>query len=570
MKQEKILIYQVLVRLFGNEPDNPVVNGTRDENGSGKFHYLSKTALTEIRNMGFTHVWLTGVIEHAIVQGYPEHGIPDGNPLVIKGKAGSPYAISDYYDVNPDLAVEVDKRMKEFEALVDRCHQSGLKVIMDFVPNHVAREYHSDMKPNGMRDLGVDDDHSVSFSAQNNFYYLPGQPLSLPRELKNSYPDCDYNEFPAKATGNDCFSPSPGMHDWYETVKLNYGVDVQNNHEKHFDPIPDTWKKMRHILHYWAGKNIDGFRCDMAEMVPVEFWQYAIRHLKSAYPDLIFIAEIYNPDLYHRFISHGQFDYLYDKVGLYDTLREVINENQPAGNITACWQNLHGLDDHMLRFLENHDEQRLASPFFAGNAQKAIPAMVVAMALNNGPAMVYFGQEVGEPAFGRSGFSGDDGRTTIFDYWHMPVFRKWTNRGAFDGGGLSAEQLTLRKKYIEILSLGKEEAVSQGHFFDLMYANQNYEHFNTTYCYAWIRYTAEQKLLGVVNFSPKTMAQQVKIPGHALEMMALPSDTRLQFSDFFNGGNLQIHTSRFLQEQGVKVSVEGYGFSILTILRADT
>lgn len=74
-----------------------------------------------------------------------------------------------------------------------------------------------------------------------------------------------YKEYPAKATGNNRFDAYPNINDWYETVKLNYGIDYQNGNTPHFNPIPDTWTKMLDILLFWAGKNIDGFRCDMAE-----------------------------------------------------------------------------------------------------------------------------------------------------------------------------------------------------------------------------------------------------------------------------------------------------------------
>src|ERR1700749_4967226 len=121
--------------------------------------------------MGFTHVWFTGVIEHATMTDYSQYGIKADDPDIVKGRAGSPYAIKDYYDVDPDLAVDVKNRMAEYQALIDRTHANHLKVIMDLVPNHVARTYGSDAKPAGVRDFGQDDDQSQAFSAKNDFYY---------------------------------------------------------------------------------------------------------------------------------------------------------------------------------------------------------------------------------------------------------------------------------------------------------------------------------------------------------------------------------------------------------------
>ncbi|MCF8230545.1 MAG: alpha-amylase [Bacteroidales bacterium] len=565
MKTTKPYIYQIFTRLFGNKQEKMTFNGSREENGTGKFDDITQKALEMIKELGITHVWYTGIIEHALVQGYPEHGIPDGNPVVIKGKAGSPYAIKDYYDVNPDLAVDVSKRMSEFEALVERTHESGMKVIIDFVPNHLARIYHSDVKPEGVKDFGEDDNAEKAFDPQNNFYYIPGEKLILPEELHQRFPGVLYEEFPAKATGNDQFTHQPGINDWYETVKLNYGVDYENDHQKHFDPIPDTWKKMEHILKYWAGKGVDGFRCDMAEMVPVEFWEWVIQQVKADNPEIIFIAEIYNPDAYSEYIRRGGFDYLYDKVDLYDTLKGVMRGEQPASEITGCWQSLQGNDACMLRFLENHDEQRIASRFFAGDPWKAIPAMLVSATINKGPAMLYFGQEVGEPAEGASGFSGDDGRTTIFDYWRVPEHQKWMNNGNFDGGKLSNDQQALREKYREIGEIAQEEAIVNGHFYDLMYFNEDSPQFDSKKIYAYIRYTGNQKLLFLANFSGEEKQIRVKIPKHAFEMMGMKDVSEITFK---KPGDDEFHANLGVEkvvESGVEIEAERNDYKILRI-----
>ena len=380
MKQEKIIIYQLLPRLFGNTTTDCVSNGSIEKNGVGKLNDISPKALREIARLGCTHVWYTGVIEHATQTDYSRYGIASDNPHVVKGKAGSPYAIKDYYDIDPDLAVNVPDRMQEFEALIERTHQNKLKAIIDFVPNHVARQYRSDAKPDGIMDLGSRDNTAHAFDTHNNFYYIPGQEFSPHFDIGEGA--TRYNEFPAKATGNDCFSPSPGQNDWYETVKLNYGVDYLNCMKKNFDPIPDTWEKMRDILLFWAGKNIDGFRCDMAEMVPVEFWGWAIPQIKQQYPYLIFIAEVYNPCEYRNYLHNGHFDYLYDKVGLYDLLRNIVNGHASSLQISHCWQSLEGINTDMVNFLENHDEQRVASPQNAGDPFKAYPALIVSAMMN--------------------------------------------------------------------------------------------------------------------------------------------------------------------------------------------
>jgi glycosidase len=562
MKKEKIIIYQLLPRLFGNKTTNLVFDGSRNENGCGKFKNISNKALSEIKKLGVNYIWYTGIIEHAIVQGYPEHDIPNGNPLVIKGKAGSPYAIKDYYDVNPDLAENVANRLGEFQDLIDRTHQIGMKAIIDFVPNHLAREYKSDQKPKSIKDFGDDDDTSLAFSANNNYYYLPNQELQLPNELISKHSASTHREYPAKATGNDQFSAYPNKNDWYETVKLNYGIDYLNGNTHHFDPVPDTWLKMKDILLYWAKKGVDGFRCDMAEMVPAEFWNWVIGSVKNEFPELIFIAEVYNPKLYEIYIRKGKFDYLYDKVGLYDTLKSVIRNEQPAHNISNCWQSLNGLDRHMLRFLENHDEQRIASQFFAGKAEKAIPAMLVSTCLHKGPAMIYFGQEVGEAAVGESGFSGNDGRTTIFDYWNVPEHQKWMNSGLFNDELLSQSQIKLRKTYADILKLGQEPAIKNGAFYDVMWQNTDFHFFNSDRLYAFLRHNQEQRLLIICNFDSQIQFPHVKIPSHALEIMKIPRPISIMFEDKLTGYSTKIGSEELIS-QGLKLEIDAYGFFIL-------
>ncbi|RRB18439.1 alpha-amylase [Larkinella knui] len=544
-KSDKLIIYQIFTRLFGNQQTTNNPWGTRDENGVGKFNDITVKALQELKKFGASHVWYTGIIEHALITDYSEYGIQKDHPAVVKGRAGSPYAVKDYYDVNPDLAVDVKNRMKEFDDLLKRTHTNELKVIIDFIPNHVARQYHSDAKPAGVHDLGESDDTTRPFDPQNNFYYLPEQSFQVPQGvaiLEDASP-VPYVEKPAKATGNDVFKANPDLNDWYETIKLNYGVDYLNNRQTHFEPVPSTWTKMRDILLFWAGKGVDGFRCDMAEMVPVEFWGWAIPQVKAVRPDLIFIAEIYNPQQYHTYIFTGKFDYLYDKVGLYDAVRRLMEGKGSVEDITRVWQQESGeYANHMLRFLENHDEQRIASRYFANDPWTAVPAMTVSATLHTGPMMIYFGQELGVNPTQAEGFQGEDGRTTIFDYWGIPEYQAWTNGqigkpGKFDGGKLSDDQKNLRKFYHQLNQLvNSSDAIRTGGFYDLQYVNTDGQSagYDQHRLYSYLRHSARQKLLIICNFDKvKTAKTTVRIPAEAWAALKVDDTKTYTFTDIF-------------------------------------
>ena len=515
----KPIIYQLLPRLFTNYNATRRPRGSMQENGCGTLNAITPKALNAIHDLGATHVWYTGIIRHATAM--------YNTPSIVKGLAGSPYAITDYYDVHPDLCEDKRHRMKEFTDLVERTHKADLKVIIDFVPNHVAREYHSTAKPRGVQDLGANDNPDWAFSPLNNFYYMPGQKFVPPFDAQG------YEELPARATGNDCFTACPSVNDWYETVKLNYGVFYQGGGEKQFDPIPDTWNKMLHILLYWAGKGVDGFRCDMAEMVPQEFWSWAIEHVKEQYPEILFIAEVYNPGLYRDYLAAG-FDYLYDKVGMYDYLRGVTSKNWAAEGITQQWQRVDDIRDRMLYFLENHDEQRIASGFFCGRGMCAEPAMIVAATLGTNPVMVYAGQELGEKGMDAEGFSGMDGRTTIFDYWGVKSLQAWANHGKFDGAGLDDEQKQLRQFYRQLLRIARsEKAITLGEMYDLTYAQG--EGFNKHEQFAFIRKYKKQTLLVVLNFDDRQVDLQVRIPQDAFEYLQLEAQTEAKSKDLLTG-----------------------------------
>lgn len=510
METSKINIYQLLVRLFGNKNSTNKPNGDIKTNGCGKFNDITPTALKSIKKLGVSHVWYTGIIEHASATAYGNFGIKGNSAAILKGKAGSPYSVRDYYDVSPDLSVHVPSRMQEFEDLLKRTHKEGLKAIIDFIPNHVSRAYKSDNKPPNTLDFGEKDNKDLHFHKDNNFYYFPKETLQLPTKEK-------FTEKPAKATGNDCFSAFPSMNDWYETVKLNYGVDYQNGMNKYFHPTPDTWQKMLDILLFWAKKGVDGFRCDMAEMVPVEFWEWVIPSVKKQFPNIIFIAEVYNPALYGTYIYQGKFDYLYDKVGMYDTVRLIIEGKQSASAISHEWQCLQDILDHMIYFIENHDEQRLASRFFADDPQKGIPATILLSCLSKNPFLIYSGQELGEKGRDKEGFSGEDGRTTIFDYWGVKSIQQWMNDGKFDGGGLTKKDQKLRKTYQNILSFSlSKEAISKGLFYDLQYANYENPHFDGNKLFAFIRHNTTCKILFVINFDNAPANFKLHIPKDAM------------------------------------------------------
>jgi len=447
-----MIIYQLFPRVFGATPQKKC----------GTFNDIDDDVIERIKSLSVNCLWLTGVIRHS--------GWRDTNPAVTKGEAGSPYAIVDYYDIDPDLAVDELRRMEEFENAVERIHSHGLKVLIDFVPNHLAREYRGD--------FGKNDDKNFVFSPENNFYYCPNQKFTAPTENAG-----DYHEFPAKATGNDVFSPTPSLSDWYDTVKLNYGIDYRDG-SKHFDPIPDTWHKMLNIMKFWCSKGVDGFRVDMAEMVPVEFWKWMIAEVRKSFK-IILIAEIYQPDLYQSYIDAG-FDYLYDKVGLYNTLENIYRYGQRADTLSDVWKNLNGLDDNMLRFMENHDEIRLASKFFMKKPENAFPFVALAALMNRGPFMIYNGQEYGEDAG-----DSDNGRTSIFDY--TTISKICWGESLFDHTYNWYKQLLHFRE--------SHPAIMKGAFYDLMWANPWHSNFDPQYVYAFLRYFENDKLLIVINFN---------------------------------------------------------------------
>ncbi|GAB1405427.1 alpha-amylase family protein [Lentimicrobium sp.] len=549
-RNQKIVVYQVFTRLFGNTTTNNIPWGSLEQNGVGKFNDFTDKALEEIRSMGVTHIWYTGVLHHAVIRDYTGYGISNDDPDVVKGRAGSPYAIKDYYNVNPDLAVDPAARKAEFKALIERSHQHGLKVIIDIVPNHVARKYISVSNPEGVEDFGASDDSSVEYARNNNFYYIPGKSFIVPEPLDNYRPlggeahplaDGFFDENPAKWTGNGSRQAQPHFHDWYETVKINYGVRPDGSYDFDLLPesyshksaaehyafwkdkdVPDSWKKFRDIALYWIRFGVDGFRYDMAEMVPVEFWSYMNAAIKIANPEALLLAEVYDPGRYRDYIHRGKMDFLYDKVEFYDTLKTIMQGHGSADRLVEIQEANRDIAAHMLHFLENHDEQRIASPAFAGNALKGKPAMVVSAAIASSPAMVYFGQETGEPAQGNPGF-GSETRTTIFDYWGVPAHQRWMNNGKFDGGQLSSDEKALRDFYLRLLKFISSSPAIMGDYKEI----HAYNRMNTPGYYdkafAFARWCDEEHLVVVVNFKDNiTDSYELQLPAELINKWKLP------------------------------------------------
>lgn len=525
---EKKVVYQVFTRLFGNKKTTNKPWGTIEENGVGKFNDFTDKALKEIKSLGVTHIWYTGVPHHALINDYTAYGISNDDPDVVKGRAGSPYAVKDYYNVNPDLAVDPARRLEEFEALIARTRRNGLKVIIDIVPNHIARRYEGKTNPPGVRDFGADDDKTVEYRRNNNFYYIPKRSFQVPispdyKPLNGeAHPMADgkFEEKPAKWTGNGSREPQPDINDWYETVKINYGIrpdgtkdfpELPEGFEKkgvldHYifwkdKDVPDSWRKFHDIAMYWLDKGVDGFRYDMAEMVPVEFWSYMNSAIKMQNPDAFLLAEVYNPKEYRNYIHLGKMDYLYDKVELYDKLKDIIHGKAPADDITPIQDGLADIEDHMLHFLDNHDEQRLASPEFAGSGHNGKSLMVVSATVSTGPVMIYFGQEVGEPGNENAGF-GKRSRTSIFDYIGVPAHQRWMNGGKFDGGALSKEEKELRDFYKRLLTFTRKSKALTGSFQSIHEANRNSAGYGKN-VYSYVRWKGNDRLIITANLSAK-------------------------------------------------------------------
>ena len=583
--EKKAVVYQVFTRLFGNTNTNNKPWGTIAENGVGKFNDFTDKALSEIKNLGVTHIWYTGVLHHALVNDYTAIGISNDDPEVVKGRAGSPYAVKDYYNVNPDLAVNPAKRLEEFEILIARTHKNGLKLLIDIVPNHIARRYEGKTNPKGVRDFGADDNTSVEYARDNNFYYTPNQPFQVPTSdnykplngEKNPLIDGKFIENPAKWTGNGSRLAKPNIDDWYETVKINYGIrpdgtkdfDLlppgfdKKSYREHFaywknKSVPSSWKKFRDIALYWTAKGVDGFRYDMAEMVPYEFWSYMNSSIKMKNPNAFLLAEVYNPAEYRNYIRLGKMDYLYDKVAFYDKLKEVVQGKSLPDPISEIQNQVADIEHHMFHFLDNHDEQRLASPEFAGTPEKGKPLMLVSATISTAPTMIYFGQEVGEAGNVNGGF-GTRSRTSIFDYVGVPNHQRWMNYGKFDGGQLSENEKNLRNFYKQLLNFTINSPALMGKYAEIQTANRDITADYDPGLFSYVRWSATEKLIIIANFSWLTTSTfELKVPATIITSWKLKD------------GNYGVLDQLFKNNNSVLEVKNGTGIIKITILPSES
>src|SRR5680860_5104 len=589
-EMKKEVVYQVFTRLFGNTNTTNKPWGTIEENGVGKFSDFSEKALQEIKDLGVTYIWYTGVPHHAVIRDYTEYGISYYDPDVVKGRAGSPYAVKDYYNVNLDLAEHPENRLDEFKALIDRTHKAGLKLLIDIVPNHVARNYEGKSTPEGHEAFGASDDTSVEYAKDNNFYYIPGEAFHVP-EWRDGYlplggenhpmADGKFDENPAKWTGNGSRLAQPDFNDWYETVKINYGVRPDGSHDfdslpygfeskdytAHFEfwkdkNVPDSWVKFKDIALYWIEMGVDGFRYDMAEMVPVEFWSYMNSHIKMKNPDAFLLAEVYNPDEYRNYIQRGKMDYLYDKVEMYDSLKNIMQGDGWTDHIPVVKKRTQDIKHHLLHFLENHDEQRIASPDFAGDAQKGKPAMVVSATMTTAPVMIYFGQEVGEPGAENAGF-GSPSRTSIFDYIGVPHHQRWVNDKKFDGGQLSEAESQLRDFYKRLLNFTVHSDALTGEYQDIHFYNRDHTLWYNYHVLSYVRWSDNEKLIVVSNFDANDrFGFELKLPENIVQKWKL-SEGNHQLKDVLYGSE---HTLKVKNGRGeVRVDINPLESFILKV-----
>lgn len=577
---QKKVVYHVFTRLFGNTNTTNKPWGTIEENGVGKFVDFTPKALQEIKDLGVTHIWYTGVPHHAVITDYTPYGISNDDPDVVKGRAGSPYAVKDYYQVDPDMAVNPENRLEEFDALINRTHEAGLKVIIDIVPNHVARKYESLNTPQGSIAFGKNDDTSVAYAKHNNFYYIPGEDFKVP-EWQNGYQplggeevktaDDNFIESPAKWTGNGSRDAQPDQNDWYETVKINYGVSPDGHkdfdelpedaghwdYKKHFEfwegkEVPASWKQFKDIALFWIAKGVDGFRYDMAEMVPVEFWSYMNAAIKMERPNAFLMAEVYNPQLYREYIFKGKMDYLYDKVELYDTIKHVMQGHGSTDHFAPILKYQEDIEVNMLHFLENHDEQRIASDAFAGAADKGKPAMVVSALISKAPTMIYFGQELGEPALEDLGF-GDPTRTSIFDYGSVPSLVRWVNDKNFDGGKSTSEELALRDFYKRLLNFSLENSAIMGEYADIHWHNRQHTEWYNDRVHSFVRWSETDKLIIVTNFDANdTFGFELQLPQDIIQQWKLNDGTYKAIDQLYGEEEARLT----IEEQSARMRVD--------------
>lgn len=588
----RVVVYQLVVRQFSNLQTDRVVDGTLEQNGVGRFEDIDEAALDGLVELGVTHVWLTGVLRQATLTDWSSIGLPPDDPDVVKGRAGSFYAIRDYYDTSPDYAVEPERRLDELVSLIDRIHDAGLQVLIDLVPNHVARGYASVVHPE--RDFGLGDDATVFFAPQNRFFYLPdppGQRLELTRPEAWNPSGVTFDGLYApedgttvartpRATGNNVTSPRPGPNDWYETVKLNWGYNFAVG-EAHYDPRPPVWDDFDRILAYWQALGVDGFRADFAHFVPNEAWRWLIDQARSRDPQVLFLAEAYE-DL--PGLQDAGFDAVYYDAA-YDALKGLYQGSVRLEDVDSVLLALSDEDRRQwVLYLENHDERRIASPITSsaspddsgfGSAAAGRQLAPLQYLFTPGPVLFYNGQEVGETGAGIEGFSGENGRSSIYDYGSLPALQGWVNGHAYDGGSLTQEQRDLRAWYSALLTGPvRDPAVRGSGFWGLRYINNSQEHSDfpdELYTFARFQPGGARLVVVVANFRPGAQVTgPVRLPGDLLDAAGLSGDT-FQVTRLFDERGaveeLVEHTSRFgLTTAGISATLSDQSAAVFEVV----
>ena len=213
----------------------------------------------------------------------------------------------------------------------------------------------------------------------------------------------------------------------------------------------------------------------------------------------------------------------------------------------------------MLNFMENHDEQRIASKFFAGDAVKGFPAMAVSTLMNASPVMVYAGQELGEQAHEAEGFSGFDGRTTIFDYWKVETLCRLQSSDY----RLQIGEDVVFDLYRRLLSIASREVVAEGKFYDLMWLNRGNQQFDSSRQYAFVRYTDKEALFVVANFAGEERDVRVNITHHLFDAMGCEAFGKVVAADLMTGNKVELN---FSADASVEIALKPYQVCAYSVL----
>ncbi len=500
-----VTIYQVAPRTYAAQGNGAAL--------AGKLSDMTTDRLREIRDLGIDYLWLTGVLEHA--------ARAQTDPDVVKGEAGSYYAIYDNWDVSSEIGT-----MADFEAVIERAHSVGLRVLIDFVANHTARLHRTDVVCKQHLDFGRGDRTEVAFDRDNNYYYMPNTSFTPPTQTGSAGSDGAFDtdiftpgiqlESPARVTGNDIVSPNPPISDWFETVKLNYGWDLINK-RANYSPRPRTWNQMIDVARYWVEKGVDGFRVDFAHAVPIEFWRTFAAELKAVQPQVFLLAEAYETDYRMKlpgFTFYDMLDAGFDSVYNSAMYWAMHNQVQRPGDMRsavpnrspALAANIVNRGFQFTQYLENHDEERVASrtfaPWIGERAQRAELGLAYTayLGLMPGNLLMHGGQELQEDASVFGSYAGDNGKTSIFDYVYQSQTRLWQS------GNRPQWMIDFRQRYRDLLALKRLPAFSAIHkesvpsLVDLDGPNNYKEQSN--WISSYIRFQGNDAYLVVTNGDP--------------------------------------------------------------------